>query len=679
MLFRLASVALLVGACGGSAASPDASAPDASARDATTDTSAPDASTDASAPDASTDASAPDVSAPDASAPDVTTDASAPDVTTDASVRDASVDAGPPACSDDTAAALLAAIRAAPAAGTSVVAAPGQRFDALRTAFDANPTSRLLLERVRAYARGTPTTIAAGDTGSFQTWGSRAMGAALVAWHDNDATATAACLRTLAAMAIAPEWLRTAPEVPLRMGAAMLAMAAAIDLLSATPAVTAEQLATARANLATLVASLEAWLQAGGLLFTAVHLDNHSMRFAGGFAAAARVLPASALGDDLLRWSLAQMSASVGQQTGALEGWAEGSMYMGYGFEVAAPALTAIDRAWTGGDSVCVRCPGHAISACGAGAVRVWRPSADVRLRDLVQWSASLESDSGTLAYVDDSRASGVPAALFEQMVQRRAYAHWNVDGAIGSTGTSLLVHPLLALAHATPAPTETLPLRRLWVEGGTARLDGRTATMTALQAFVIGEHDPATRGVGHERPDVATLALFAGGAMMLGPSGYNGYDDRAPFARADAATGITVEGLLARDLGAGLAGPDATLAAMGEGVSVGFGGEGVTVSRAVVFEGTELVVRDTVDVTGATRDVGWHWHLRGSLDADRWSWTVGTRRCTVTQTGEAPTLTRETAAHYDVAGRAEMHPVVRQLARLAAGRRTLTTRIACE
>jgi len=480
-------------------------------------------------------------------------------------------------------------------------------------------------------------------------------------------------------MAIPPEWLLTATDVPLRMGAGLLGMAAAVDLLSATDGVTPEQLGPARAAVAAAAASLDAWLLAGGLAFTAGHLDNHSMRFGAGFVAAAMVTSPAAVSDDVLRWALAQMSASVREQTGDVAGWAEGSMYFSYGFEVAAPALTAVDRAWGGPEAQCVRCPTHRPSACGPSAVEVRRPSTDARLRDLVQWSASLETDGGWLAYVDDSRLSSQPSPLLEAMVNRRAFSHWSIDGATGSTGASLFVHPFLAFALASPAASEALPLRRVWPEAGTARVDGATAGAIPMQAFLLGERDGALAGVGHERPDVATLALAVGGTLVLGTSGYNGYNDRAPFARADAASGITVEGVLPRALDAGEAGPVGALTVAGDAVTSRFAGGGVTVSRAVAFEGATLVVRDVVELTGAARDVGWHWHLRGALEADAWRWTAGARRCAATQAGEALPLTRETAPHYDVAGRAETLPVVRQLARLAAGRHELVTRVTCE
>jgi hypothetical protein len=644
----------------------DAPAPDAAPDIARTDDAAPDTTT---AADAASDAA---VEAALDVAPDVALDSSpdvAPDVAPDAPSR----------CSADTAEVLLRALRTPPPPGVSVLVAPGLRFESLRAPMDANATARTLLERARVYARGNPPALATGNAGAFQTFATRALGAAFVAWHDRDATAASVSLRTLAAMAISPEWLRTATDVPLRMGAGLLGMAAAVDLLSATDGVTPEQLASARTAVATAAASLDAWLLAGGLFFTAGHLDNHSMRFGAGFAAAAMVTPSSAVSDDVLRWALAQMSASVRQQTGDVAGWAEGSMYFSYGFEIAAPALAAVDRAWGGPDAQCIRCPAHMVSACGLGVVEVRRPSTDARLRDLVQWSASLETDGGWLAYVDDSRLSSQPSPLFESMVNRRAYAHWTLDGATGSTGSSLFVHPFLAFALAAPSPAVMLPMQRVWPEAGTARVDGVTAAGVPMQGFVLGERDGALAGAGHERPDVATLALAVGGTLVLGTSGYNSYEDRAPLARADAASGITVEDVQPRALGAGQPGLPGALTVAGNAVTSRFAEGGVTVSRTVAFEGATLVVRDGVEVTGAARDVGWHWHLRGTLAADAWQWTAGTRRCAVTQTGEAPRVQREVADHYDVFGRAETHPVVRQLARLAAGRHELVTRVTCE
>jgi hypothetical protein len=626
---------------------------------------------------ASVDTSAPP--APDAATP-VDDVAPAPDAATPvddvAPAPDAAPDAGP-RCEGDDADALVLALRAAPGPGVSAVAAPGARFEDLRAAFDATPASITLLARVRAYARGNPPTLARGDAGAYQTFSTRALGAALVAWHDRDATAASVALRTLSAMAIEPTWLVTASDVPLRFGAALLAMAAAVDLLSAA-AITPAELAAARASLGTAAASIEAWLQAGGLYFTAGHLDNHGMRIGAGLAAAAMVTPAAAVSDDTLRWALAQMHASVQQQTGGAAGWAEGSTYYAYGFEIAAPALTAIDRAWAGDDTRCVRCPGHAVSACGAASVAVVRPSRDPRLRDLVAWSASLETQGAWLAHVDDSRIAGVPSPLLEAMVGARAFARWSIDGPVGSLGASLLVHPFVALALPTP-PAASLPRTRVWPAAGTGRVDATAANGAALEAFILGESEAAQAGVGHERPDVATLTLAVGGALMLGASGYGSYTDRLVYARADAASGITVEGDLSRALGAGEAGPAGALTVEGPTVVSRFTASGVAVSRALSFEGATMVVSDTLDVTGAARDVGWHWHLRGALDDARWQWSLGARRCTVTQSGEAPAIARETAPHIDTYGRVEMHPVVRQLARLAVGRHTLVTRIDCE
>ena len=295
-----------------------------------------------------------------------------PDAPTDVASADVAPDAAP-RCAADSADALIRALRTPPPPGVSAVAAPGLRFESLRAPFDANATSRTLLERARVYSRGNPVALPTGNAGAFQTFATRALGAALVAWHDRDATAASVCLRTLAAMAIPPEWLLTATDVPLRMGAGLLGMAGAVDLLSATDGVTAEQLAAARAAVATAAASLDAWLLAGGLYFTAGHLDNHSMRFAAGFAAAARVTPSPALSDDLLRWSLAQMSASIDQQTGGAAGWAEGSMYFSYGFEIAAPAPQA-DIPWAGQRTQTASSPAHARSTATRAGAAISKP-----------------------------------------------------------------------------------------------------------------------------------------------------------------------------------------------------------------------------------------------------------------------------------------------------------------
>ncbi len=622
----------------------------------------------------------PEAGLADAPAPDATTlDAPALDAGVDASTDAESgtpIDVSPTGCTAPDVADLIRALRAPRPAGVSVVAAPGLRFDDLRARFDASPDAVTILARARTTARRTVPTLAAGDSASYQTVASLALAAALVAWHDRDATAAHTALQSLAATAVAPAWFARAVEVPIYVGASLVDLAAAADLLSVAPLTPAE-IEMARVYVGRAAAGTEAWLQSGGLIFMAFHQDNHGMRLGAGLATAAMIAPADAVSDEVLAYALAHMAASMQHQTGGAQGWAEGSTYFEYGFEAAAPALTAIDRAWTGGDTRCARCEHHAFSVCATSAASIVRPSRDRRVLDLVRWSASLETRAGWLHPIDDSRLMGLPAPLLEQLVGAHRYAHWSVDGFTGSLGGSVNVGPLVALALASPELSAREAVLSRWPAAGTARLDATTPSGAPIEAFVIAEHGVANAGAGHERPDTLALTLVVDGALLLGASGYRSYDTRAAYARADANSEITVEGTLPRDLGAGEGGPDAILAADGDGATGSFDRAGVVVTRALAFEAGVLVVRDRVELPDA-RDVTWHWHMRGSLDDTAWSWAVGTRRCVAEQTGATLTTARETAPDYDDYSRMGMHPVMRQSARLVAGRHELTTRITC-
>ena len=641
---RLVALSLLVAACEASVAPPPPT------------------------PDAATaDVHAPDRDAPDASVPDVST--------VDASAVDASaVDASLPACTADTAGDLLRALRAPRAAGVSAVAAPGQRFDDLRTRTLADPALMALAQRVRTSSRGALPTLAAGDDGTYQVVASRALQLAFVAWLDRDMTAAQAAVRALAAAAVAPAWLRTATEVPIRVGASLVDLAAAVDLLASV--LPAAELDVARAHVGTALTSVVSWLRTGGEVFVAFHSDNHGMRLGAGLVATAMVAPAGAVDDEVLGYALAHMGASVQRQTGGAEGWAEGTTYFSYAFEVSAPALLAVDRAWSGDDRRCVRCPSFRLSSCGAAPTPIVRPSRDPLLRDLVRWAASLETRNGWLLPTDDSRLAGTTSPLLERMVEGRAFARWSAMGPQGTFGGSVDVTALVALSLASPDISATLTPRALWPAAGTGRLDATTADGAPVEAFMVAEHGEAH--AGHERPDPLALTFVVDGSLMLGASGYGAYDARGPLARGDASSVITVEGVLDRAAPAGTGGPDATLTGDARALAASFAGDGVTVSRSLSVEAGAMVVRDRVEVTGAARDVAWHWHLRGALDATGFAWTRDALRCTATQEGGAPPLTRETAPHFDQYSPGETHPVVRQSARLAAGAHTLTTRVAC-
>ena len=634
-------------------------------------------------------ACSPSPSAPDASpAVDAAMDVAPLDAAADAALpedspTDTSVVApavvpvySPSGCTGPDVADLIRALRAPRPEGVSAVAAPGMRFEDLRSRFDATPDAMTILARARVTARRSVPTLAAGDSASYPTVASLALAAALVAWHDRDATAARTALQTLSVTAVAPSWFATAVEVPIYVGASLVDLAAAADLLSAST-LSAAEVAMARAYVGRAAAGAEAWLQGGGLIFMAFHRDNHGMRLGAGLATAAMIAPSDAVSDETLAYALAHMDASMEHQTGGAQGWAEGSTYFEYAFEVAAPALAAIDRAWTGAAARCVRCEHHAYSVCAMSPSPIVRPSQDPRVLDLVRWSASLETRAGWLHPIDDSRLMGLPAPLLERLAGARRYARWSVDGFTGSLGGSVNVGPLVALALASPELPAADPLVTAWPVAGTARLDATAPSGAPIEALLIAEHGVANGGGGHERPDTLALTVVVDGALMIGASGYRSYDTRAPLARADAHSELTVEGVLPRDLGAGEGGPEATLTAGGGGASGSFSRDGVSVTRALSFEAGTLVVRDRVELT-EPRDVAWHWHLRGALDADRWSWAVGTRRCEATQSGVALTVARETAPDYDDYSRMVLHPVVRQSARLPAGRHELTTRIAC-
>lgn len=614
-----------------------------------------------------------DTAATDADADTTATDAAAePSADVPADVTTES----PPSCADPDAAELLRALRAPPREGVSVVAAPGLAFEDLRPRIAADPAAMTLLAQARSSVRRTVPALAVGDSATYQTVASLALAAAFVAWHDRDAAAQRTALQALAAATVDAAWLSRAREVPIFVGASLVDLAAAVDLLAAT-AVAPADLAAAREGLGRTLDAVEAWIQAGGEIFLRFHEDNHGVRLSAGVLAAGMVVPASELRDAVMAFALAHLAASIERQSGGTAGWAEGSTYLAYAFEVGVPALLAVDRAWTGGDARCVRCPTHRLSACALAPQRVVRPSRDPRVRDTLRWAAALESRGGWLQPIDDSRLMAAPAPLFERLLGARAFSHWSPTGPLGSTGGSVAVGPLVALALAAPALSAQLPRSPTWPAAGTARLDGATPAGLPLEAFLIAEDGPARDGAGHERPDVLAVQLAVGGTLVLGGSGYRDYASRAPLARADAASVITVEPDFPASTPAGESGPAATLAA--EGASARFTLPAITVSRTLTLDAGALVVSDRIEVSGAPRELTWHWHLRGAADPERWQWTVGSRRCEATQRGDVPPVVRAVAPHFDDYSRMESHAVVRQTARLPPGRHELVTRIACD
>lgn len=653
------------------APSPDASDGDVSRSDAP-------ARADAAAPDASRDDASDD--AGDARAPeDVSSGMDAP-IADDASPTldappavDAPLDVAPDAprmCGDSS---WIRAVRAPRTDGASVVALPGVAIESVRARFDASPRAMALLDQARATTRAAVLTLPTGDAGLYQVVASRALAAALVAWHDRDATAARKALDGIAAAAIAPEWLITAQEIPIRVGASLVDLAGAADLLAATSLPGAD-VATARANVGRAASSVDAWLRAGGWIFVAGHRDNHVVRMGSGLVAAGLI--SSAVSDDAFAYGLTMLDDAIHDgQTGGVAGWSEGSTYFSYAFEVAPVALAALDAAWQGADSPCVRCTGYPLAQCTEG-MSLHRPSTDPLLSELARWGASLESVGGWLHPFDDSRITGIPSPLLERVGRVRTFRHWSATGPVGSVGGSVNVGPFVALALATETPATPETPRRTWSAAGTARLESMGTT--ALEAFLLAEHGVAARGFGHERPDTLSLVLAADGVTMLAASGYGSYDTRAPYATASSASVITVDGLLPTTLGAGEAGPNGDLIESPDGSVTGtMTGGGVTVRRALSIAPDALTVQDTVSFTGAPREFTWHWHLRGMLDPTALSWSDAGHRCRAEQTGITVTPRRESAMHID-GSTPIAHPVLRETATVAPGEHTLTTRIVC-
>jgi hypothetical protein len=222
-----------------------------------------------------------------------------------------------------------------------------------------------------------------------------------------------------------------------------------------------------------------------------------------------------------------------------------------------------------------------------------------------------------------------------------------------------------------------------VWPAAGSARVDVSAADGTRMEAFLFAEGALAQRGRGHERPDPLSLVLAVDGRLLLGSSGYGHYDERAPLARADASSLITVDGRLPEDEGITTPGPAATMTALDAGVQGQMSVPDVEVLRALTGAGGAMVVEDRVQLA-APHEIGWHWHLRGEVvagpDGGGWTWRRDGYTCVAAQSGGADWLTGavETAPNVDQYGVAEEHPVVRQRASLQPGDYALTTTITC-
>jgi hypothetical protein len=591
-------------------------------------------------------------------------------VTTDAEkIPDVAVDVA--SCSDPM---FIRSLRTGHADGVSLVAAPGSSFESLRSRMDALPASVALLTTARSMAAMRARPLATGDSAYFQAVASYALAAAFVAWHDRDLAAARRSMEWLSIAAITPAWLNTAQEIPIRVGGSLVLLAGAVDLLTASP-LSPSDVMTARSYVGRAAMSVDAWIHTFGIIFVLAHRDNHSVRLGSGLVTAALV--SNDVSDDALAYGLTMLDDAVHEgQTGGEAGWAEGSTYFSYAFEVGAVALSALEGVWVGADTRCTRCPGYLVARCSEG-YSIRRPGNDPLLAALTRWAASLETVGGWLHPFDDSRITTVSAPLLERMGNVRVFRHWSIAGPPGSVGDVLRLGPFVALALATQSNGVPETPARVHSAAGTARLE--TVGRTTLEALMVAEHGVAAHLGGHERPDTLGLVFSLNGVMMLGASGYGNYETRAPYAMATSSSVITLAGLLPETLGAGDPGPEGRLTETPDGAVVGsMSGAGVTVQRTLSVAPDVLTIRDRITVSETSRSATWHWHLRGALDATTWTWTHTGFRCTATQSGLVVTSRREMGAHIDL-NVVIPHPVLRQTAVLPVGESLLTTRIQCD
>ena len=597
-------------------------------------------------------------------------------------------DAGAPplddGCGSTPSLAWIAELRAQALARPGALVSPGVSLDDARAGLEADPTAQALVARARAQLEAADPELAFGDAATYQVVASRALTAAFVAWFD-DSTALAARARGLLSVAaIDDAWLAEAEEVPIQIGGALVALAGAADLLAAGGLLADDEMAAALGDVGQAGRALDSWARTVGPAFLLATSNNHNVRLGAGLLAVGLVTGPADLDDEAVAYGLAEIVATMhDSQSGFDAGWAEGPTYFEYAFEVAASPLAALVPVWPLPGRGCLTCAGHTAAPCAETAVMALLPLADEVLRGAIEWMASLETAGGWFAPVDDSRENGVPAPLLERLADARLFRAWSPDGPNNSLGGSIDMGPFVAFALAAPPLTRTITPAAVWPSAGSARVDVTAADGTRLEAFLFAEGALAQRGRGHERPDPLSLVLAVDGRLLLGASGYGLYEDRAPLARADASSLITVDGRLPDDEGLTTPGPAATMTALDGGVQGQMSVPDVDVLRLLGTAESEVVIEDRLQLAAA-HEIGWHWHLRGEVvagpDQTGWTWRRDGRTCVALQSGGADWLasTLETAPNVDRYGVPEEHPVVRQRATLDPGDYSLVTLVAC-
>jgi hypothetical protein len=599
----------------------------------------------------------------------------------------AQYDAGPlpldDGCGETPSLAWIAALRAQALARPGALVSPGVSLDDARAFIAADATAQALVARARAQVEADDPALPVGDAEAYLAVASRALAVAFVAWVDGDAALAARARGLLSLAAIDAAWLADAEEVPIRIGGALVGLAGAADLLAASGVLSDDDVAGARADVGRAASALDSWAQDVGPAFLLATSNNHNVRLGAGLLAAGLVTGAADLDDEAVAYGLAQIVATVhDSQSGFDAGWAEGPTYFEYAFEVGAPPLAALVPVWPLPGRGCLTCPAHTGAPCAEGAVLALLPLGDDVLRRAIEWFASLETAGGWFAEVDDSRENGAPAPLLERLADERLFRAWSVDGPGNSVGGSPDMTPFVAFALVAP-PARTQTPAAVWPAAGSARVDVAGADGASLEAFLFAEGELAQRGRGHERPDPLSLVLAVDGLMLLGGSGYGHYDERAPLARADASSLITVDGRLPDDEGVTAPGPAAVMTAVDGGVQGQMTVPDVDVLRLLGSAESEVVIADRVQLAAA-HEIGWHWHLRGEVtagpDGSGWTWSRDGRTCVAVQTGGADWLTStlETAPDVDRYDQPGEHPVVRQRAALAPGDYSLVTLVAC-
>ncbi len=599
----------------------------------------------------------------------------------DAAPRDAAPgDAAPgepPACTGDG--AWLGALRGRDPTVQSVLIAPGAAWSELRAALEssADPQGLAVASTIRAQAMRAAPALTPGGTPVYQSLASHALACAWVGWLDDDAPMRDAALADLETAGVDPAFWSGADEVPIRVGASLVALAGAVDLLGAAdPA----RLPAAQAALARALAAVVSWYRGEGELLAGTHSDNFTLRLGAGVLSAALLTPAEPASDALLAVFVAGVARTLdAAQTDGRGTWREGPFYLAYGMEVAPLAWAALDAAWTGPDAQCVECAGELLAVCGRRGVTILRPSRDPVLPALVAWLGHLESHGGWLVPFDDGRPVAWIPAPFERLAGVRSSRAWTASGR-NALGGSVQVGPFVAAALARG--TDALPWApREPVSGGVAHLEGSTLGGAPIDAYLVAEDAFSANGGGHERPDPLSLTVAVGGTLMLGPGGYESYDRRALYNAGSQSSLVTIDGLVpSGSTYAPIVG--ATLTPTLGGATGTLESGGTRWTRTLTLDGSALTIHDLVQLDTA-REVVWHWHTRGVLDAGDRLWRVGDASCAIAFEGTpvdgAPLeVRREEAAQSDDGASGGTHAVLRFGGTLSAGTHEVTTRIDC-